>query len=121
MEVERFEGWALLELMGHRRRAGFVRDVEMFGTRLLRIDIPLVKETPATQAEPCGDTIKVKTTEFYGGGAVYGLHPCDEETARKLAHTTTSDSPIYPYTAQAAITHTPRQRELWEMDGDVEN
>lgn len=64
-----FEGWAILELMGHRQRGGYVKDVEMFGGKMLRIDIPVN-----------GDTT---VTEFYGGSAVYALRPCTEEIVRK--------------------------------------
>lgn len=35
-----FESWAVLELMGHRRLAGFVREVTIAGAGLLRIDVP---------------------------------------------------------------------------------
>lgn len=35
-----FEGWAILELMGHRRLAGYVSECEVAGTKLLRIDVP---------------------------------------------------------------------------------
>lgn len=63
-----FEGWAVVELMGHRQRAGQVKDVEMFGGKLLRIDIPV--------------TADAMVTEFYGCSAIYALRPCTEEIAR---------------------------------------
>lgn len=33
MTAEPFEGWAILELMGHRRLAGYVRDVAIDAPR----------------------------------------------------------------------------------------
>lgn len=63
-----FEGWAILELMGHRQRGGYVKDVEMFGGKLLRIDIPV--------------TAEATVTEFYGCSSIYGLRPCTEEIVR---------------------------------------
>lgn len=63
-----FEGWAIVELMGHRKRPGRVSEVEMFGGKLLRVDIP---------AEG-GDI-----TEFYGVTSIYALRPCSEEVARQ--------------------------------------
>lgn len=63
-----FEGWAIVELMGHRQRGGYVKDVEMFGGKLLRIDIPV-------------ETDK-NVTEFYGCSALYALRPCTEEIVR---------------------------------------
>jgi hypothetical protein len=63
-----FEGWAIVELMGHRQRGGYVKDVEMFGGKLLRVDIPV----------NAGTTV----TEFYGCAALYALRPCTEEIVR---------------------------------------
>lgn len=63
-----FEGWAIVELMGHRQRGGYVKDVEMFGGKMLRIDIPVETEK--------------SVTEFYGCSALYALRPCTEEIVR---------------------------------------
>ena len=63
-----FKGWGILELMGHRRLGGFVQDVEMFGGKLLRVDIPIDAETTVT--------------EFYGCSAIYALRPCTEQIVR---------------------------------------
>jgi hypothetical protein len=64
-----FEGFAIVELMGHRSRGGYVKDVEMFGGKLLRIDIPVNSETTVT--------------EFYGCSAIYALRPCTEAIVRE--------------------------------------
>lgn len=69
-----YEGWAILELMGHRRLGGYVREVEMFGAKSCRIDIP-----SATKEG------QVHATQFYGGSAIYCLTPCTEEAARTVA------------------------------------
>jgi hypothetical protein len=53
--------------MGHRQRIGYVREVEMAGGKLMRIDIPNE-----------GGYI----TEFYGCAAIYSLRPVSEEIAR---------------------------------------
>lgn len=67
-----FAEWAILELMGHRRLAGFVSDVELFGGRMLRIDVP------ATETQP-------GATQFYSVASVYALTPTTEATARAVA------------------------------------
>jgi hypothetical protein len=41
-----YEGWAIVELMGHRQRAGYVKEAEMFGAKMLRLDIPLLPTLP---------------------------------------------------------------------------
>jgi len=64
------EFWARVELMGHRIRYGLIREVEMFGTKLLRVDVH--------------NSVGV-ATEFYGGGSIYCLRPVTEEEARKYS------------------------------------
>ena len=78
---EAYEGWAVVELMGHRQRAGRVSQVEMFGTHLLRLDMPH------------GDG---EATEFYGGSSIYAVRPCTEEVGRALAERMGDLRPIAP-------------------------
>jgi hypothetical protein len=68
MADETFEGWAILELMGHRQRPGYVKEVEMAGGKMLRIDIPVTES----------DVV----TEFYGTAALYSMRPASEEIVR---------------------------------------
>lgn len=65
-----FEGWAILELMGHRRLAGYVREQEIAGAGMLRLDIH----------DQDGEVV----TQFYSPAALYCLTPTTEEIARKL-------------------------------------
>lgn len=65
-------GWAILELMGRRRLAGWVSEQEIAGSAYLRIDVP-DGDGPAT------------ATQYYSGSAVYAITPCTEETAREVA------------------------------------
>lgn len=74
--------WAIVELMGHRRRAGFVQEVEQFGAKMLRIDIP------------AGEGAWV--TEFYGGSSIYALRPADEAVARGVAEQLGDPRPVAP-------------------------
>lgn len=71
-KVPEFEGFAVVELMGHRRVAGYVREAAAFGTSLLRIDIP------------SDDPEKAAATQYYGGGSIYALTPCTEEIVRSI-------------------------------------
>lgn len=63
-----YTGWARLSLMGHLERIGLVGEAEMYGGKLLRIDIPSGEST---------------VTEYYGTNAIYSLQPISEEVARK--------------------------------------
>jgi hypothetical protein len=76
-----FAGWAVLELMGHRRRVGMVSEVEIAGGKLLRIDIPT----------DGGDI-----TEFYGAASIYALRPVSEEIARRAASEMADPRPVRP-------------------------
>jgi len=67
-------GFALLELMGHRRMWGLVTEVEAFGVKMCRIDVP----GPAAG--------EVKLTQWYGGSAIYCITPTTEEIAREKAN-----------------------------------
>jgi hypothetical protein len=77
------EMWAKVELMGHLTMAGKVTEVPMFGTALLRLDVPETDRTPAH-------------TEFFGGGSIYRITPCGEAEARMVAGYVTAQ-PIQPY------------------------
>ncbi len=67
-----FDGWAILELMGHVRLAGRITEESHFGVALGRIDIPTA----------AGDGY---TTQYFGGASIYRLTPTTEEIARSVA------------------------------------
>ena len=69
-----FEGWAILELMGHRRLAGYVREQDVAGASFVRIDVP--------RADVENEAL---ATQFYAPAAVYCITPTTEETARRVA------------------------------------
>jgi hypothetical protein len=70
---EAFECWGILELMGHRRLGGFIRESTIGGASFIRIDVP---------AETDGHS---PASQFYAPGAVYCITPCSEEAARAVA------------------------------------
>jgi hypothetical protein len=76
-----YDGWAILELMGHVRLAGRVSEEAHFGTALGRIDIPN------------GDTF---TTQYFGGSSIYRLTPTTEEIARSVA-AVNQPEPVRPW------------------------
>ena len=69
-----FEGWAILELMGHRKLAGYVREQNVAGAGFIRIDVPGKGEGNVA-------------TQFYAPGALYCLTPVAEDIARRYAAT----------------------------------
>lgn len=69
--ADAYEGWAIVELMGHRVIAGRVSEVSQYGAAQLRVDVP-------------GKDGAAAITQFYGGSAIYALTPCDEAAARRV-------------------------------------
>ena len=61
--------WAIVELMGHVRIAGFVTEEDRFGVRMGRIDI--------YDGEKC-------VTQFFSGSSVYRITPVEESIARDI-------------------------------------
>ena len=103
-----FEGWAILELMGHVRLAGRVTEESHFGVALGRIDIP-------TQA---GDGY---TTQYFGGASIYRLTPTTEEIARSVAmHNQPRPVQTWELPKPAALTVEPSGPEQYAHDLDEE-
>jgi hypothetical protein len=80
---EAYEGWALVEQMGFRKTVGKVRQVEMFGTKLLRLDVPV----PGTEEW---------TTRFCGGPSLYQVTPLAEQVALDMAKRQGDPRPVQP-------------------------
>jgi len=81
---EAFEGFAILELMGHRRLAGWVSEQTLAGVAFIRIDIPAEKEgTPHALWDP--DEQSYGVTQFYSASAIYCLTPTTKETVLAVA------------------------------------
>lgn len=62
--------WAVVELFGHVRIAGRITEVEHFGGKMARLDVP------------DGDGF---VTEFFGHSAVFRIRPVTEDVARAVA------------------------------------
>ncbi len=71
MNEEKFEQWAILELMGHRRLAGKVSEASIGGGSFIRIDMPMKDGSNSTQ--------------FYSPGSVYCITPTTEDISRKMS------------------------------------
>lgn len=98
----KFEGFAVVELMGHQREIGFVT-TEVYGQAVMfRIDTPelddreYVLESPEYidgRLAPKGTTVKRKAVEarsrLVSPGALYAINPCTEEAARAAIERTT--------------------------------
>jgi len=90
-----FEGWAVVELMGHQREIGFVT-TEAYGQAVMfRVDSPelLEREFELTSPEyvgcewmPAGTKVKRAAvpakSRLVAPGSLYAINPCTEDAAR---------------------------------------
>lgn len=82
-----FAEWAVLELMGHRRLAGYVSETQIAGHGFVRLDVPGPGDPVDAGDEDLGVAIQMAggVTQFYAPAAVYAITPCTEEAARQVA------------------------------------
>lgn len=68
-EPELADGWYLIEMLGHRRVVGRCREVEIAGSKMIRVDVP---------CEPAA-------TQYIAAASLYAITPTTEAVCRKLA------------------------------------
>lgn len=91
----KFDGWAIVDVLGHQRYVGYVT-TEAYGQAVLfRVDVPALEErervtkAPGYISErgycPAGTTVKEGAvpgyTKLIGSGSIYTLAPCTKEAA----------------------------------------
>ena len=69
---QKFEGWVILEQLGHKRLGGYVREETVAGQGFLRIEIPDEGE-------------KIQATQYINPSTIYAITPTTEEMARAVA------------------------------------
>lgn len=100
-------GWAVLELLGHRRLAGYVSEATVAGVGMLRIDVPADEDGhPAV-------------TQIYAPSAVYCLTPVGEAEARGAARRNRPE-PVHRYEPSPPRTVEDRPRELFVASSDID-
>ncbi|MCW2898841.1 MAG: hypothetical protein JWO67_1106 [Streptosporangiaceae bacterium] len=117
-----FEGWAIVELMGHRRLAGFVTEHEIAGQSFLRLDI--AGPPHPEDDEDDGPAVALKggfeggVTQFYSPQAVYCITPTTQDIAVTIGRRS-QPAPVQRYELEP-----PKPREdPWgdEADSDDED
>jgi len=109
------ETWAIVEVMGHNRYAGFARQVPMGGAAMIRVDVPEVppydversrynydtrKEEPYTEKIPATPAF----TKFLGVSSIFAITPCTKEAAMAAVKTFRS--------APVTVIDLPTRRQL---------
>lgn len=98
------QGWAVVEIMGHRRHVGMISEVQHFGATMLRVDAVVAHD------------IEVRRPFFYNGSAIFGVSPITEEEAKRE---------VAPYGSRALPPAPPTAAEseeeglLTQLEADV--
>jgi hypothetical protein len=92
------EGWAILELMGHRRLGGRVSEASIAGGAFIWIDIPHPNEAGIFTA-----------TQLYSPAAVYAITPTTEEIACAIARAVPGQDP------SGARSPSPEPVSRWDL------
>lgn len=94
-QQSKFDGWAIVDVLGHQRYVGYVT-TEAFGQAVLfRIDVPALDERERETKQPgyinghgyCPVGTKVKEaavagyTKLVGSGSIYTITPCTQDAA----------------------------------------
>ncbi len=91
----RLETWAIVEVMGHNRFAGYVQQVPMGGAAMIRVDVPEIpdgeEEYDIYEKTDSGAYRAVKKTrpisgtpaftKFLGVSSIFAITPCSKEVA----------------------------------------
>jgi len=106
-DTNKFEQWALLEIMGHQRYAGLLTEQTIGGASFLRIDIP---EVDGKQA----------FTKYFGASSVYSITPMEKDAVLILAGKLRQE-PIKPWELPREFQKGITFNEANERDdGDIE-
>lgn len=98
MSDEKFESWAIVEVMGHSVYAGYVTAENIAGAPMLRVDVPAVGSLDAF-------------TKYIAPHALYGITPCTEETAKAKAESI-EVSPVSSWSVERQVINQMREKGL---------
>lgn len=105
-----FRHWCIVELFGHSKIAGFCTQENIFGTNMLRVDVPETDTQPAF-------------TKYFGSAAIYAVNPVDLFTAVTCAKSLNLGQ-VQSWNAEQFITKFNEQKSLpcsVENDNDNDN
>lgn len=113
-ETTKFEQWAIVEVMGHRRFAGLVTEQTIGGSSFVRVDVPEVQSQR-------GETLPA-FTKLFGSGSIYCISPVSEAIARGLA-TQWCERPVSVYDLPAEYRKQPVaiEQQDYRYDGHDED
>lgn len=93
--------WAIVEIFGHRTHAGRTREEERFGTKMLRVDVPVRGDAAAHGW----------STHYYGGAAIFSFSLTDEASVIRANK---------PYEPASRISYQPDATEPGREGSDLD-
>ncbi len=106
--ADSFRGWAIVEVMGHKKYAGLVGEQLIAGAALVRVDIP--------------DTAhRLGYTKLIGVGSIYAITPVEEALARRAAEQIErydDPLPVYIPEARQLVAATTTDAEILDDQDD---
>lgn len=97
----KFDHWCIVELMGHQKIAGKVTEENLFGSALMRVDVPGIPGMPGF-------------TKYYGASAIYAVTPVEERVARAVA-SSLDTRPVQTWQLQKLL-NAPEEAEEYPAD-----
>lgn len=101
-----YEGYALVEQMGFRQTVGKVSEVEVYGTKMLRLDVPVFANGTDNPSE--------FVTRFCGGPSLYQVTPLADDVAIEMARRQSDQRPVKPATYRISA---PSSHDDGDPDG----
>lgn len=109
--------WMMVEIFGHRQHWGRGKEVERFGTKMLRIDIPQIRWSQPTEERPESVAeVESWVSMFYGGASIFSNALTDEATVMKRNMPSTWDRPLPLIAPPVADSSADDNGGLWERD-----
>ncbi len=120
--AEKYETWCILEMLGHKRMAGYLTEQSIAGSSLLRVDVPA---TDADARYGYASPATEPYTKLVGVGSVYAITPCTENVARRAAREIERGNDPIPVTLPkmlpASTEATAEHVHVNAWDGDEED
>lgn len=97
--ADKFDQWAIVEVMGHQRFAGRVSEQAVGGANFVRVDVPAIDGQP-------------EFTKLFGPSSIYCITIVTEEIARTAA----ASMRIVPVSAYDIRALLPQSRERYSQE-----
>jgi len=113
-DENKFDQWAIVELMGHQQIAGRVTEQSIGGAAFIRVDVPEQPARPKREAWDSDEQMIPAYTRFLSSGAIYAINPCSEDLV-KIAAERMRTRPAIPFAVHPPSLPAP---DLYDDDQD---